>query len=470
MRKIHRRDFLKAAGVLAAASALTACGGSGSSSSAAAGSGAASSGSSAGASTLPTIDSINLGEDYQDIKADIKILTNRTDIVDTTYAGYAEQFHELYPNITVTYEALTDYEESLTLRIMTGEWGDICFIPTSVSKADLPSYFIPLGDMDTLDSIYNFIGDKAFDGKVYGIANGGNADGVAYNNRIWAEAGITEVPATPDEFLEDLQIIKDNTDAIPLYTNFAAGWTMGAWDAYIFGSATGDPEFHNELPHLSNPFSDRGDGTGPYAVYYTLYESVARGLIEDDPMSTDWESSKGRINSGEIATMVLGSWAVQQFKDAGPNPDDISYMPFPITVDGKRYAGAGGNYSYGINNKISSDNQIAAMLYVKWLLDESSIFIDEGCIPARKDGEMPDFLADFQGVELVSNNPPPEGEEDLFDEVNNQSEVGINNNDYTKSTILEAALTGSQTLDSIMDEWNQKWSDAQQLLGVEVHQ
>ena len=33
-------------------------------------------------------------------------------------------------------------------------------------------------------------------------------------------------------------------------------------------------------------------------------------------MSTDWESSKGRINSGEIATMVLGSWAVQQFKDA----------------------------------------------------------------------------------------------------------------------------------------------------------
>ena len=73
-------------------------------------------------------------------------------------------------------------------------------------------------------------------------------------------------------------------------------------------------------------------------------------------------------------------------------------------------------------------------------------------------------------VELVSNNPPPEGEEDLFDEVNNQSEVGINNNDYTKSTILEAALTGSQTLDSIMDEWNQKWSDAQQLLGVEVYQ
>lgn len=68
----------------------------------------------AGTSAVPTIDSINLGTDYQDVKADIKILTNRTDIVDTKYAEYAEQFHELYPNITVTYEAVTDYEEALT--------------------------------------------------------------------------------------------------------------------------------------------------------------------------------------------------------------------------------------------------------------------------------------------------------------------------------------------------------------------
>ena len=417
---------------------------------------------------VPTIDSINLGEDYQDVKADIKILTNRTDVVDTTYAKYAETFHELYPNITVTYEAVTDYEESLTLRLTTGDWGDICFIPTSCAKADLSNYFIPLGDLDTLDPIYNFASDKAFDGKVYGIANGGNADGIAYNKRVWEEAGITTLPATPDEFLDDLQKIKDNTDAIPLYTNFSAGWTMGAWDSYIFGSATGDPDFHSNMPHMANPFANRGDGTGPYAVYYTLYEAVARKLIEDDPMSTDWESSKVKINQGDIATMVLGSWSVQQFKDAGDKPDDISYMPFPITVDSKRYAGASANYSYGINKNSSEDNQIAAMLYVKWLLDESPIFKDEGCTPARKDGEMPDFLKDFDGITLVSNNAPAAGEEDLFDNVNLQSECGINNDDYPDCEILESALTGSKTLDQLMDEWNQKWTSAQEALGVDV--
>jgi ABC-type glycerol-3-phosphate transport system substrate-binding protein len=51
--------------------------------------------------------------------------------------------------------------------------------------------------------------------------------GVIYNKRIWKEAGIDKLPATPDEFLECLQKIKDNTDAIPLYTNFAAGWELG---------------------------------------------------------------------------------------------------------------------------------------------------------------------------------------------------------------------------------------------------
>ena len=213
MRKIHRRDFLKAGRRLAAASALTACGGSAARPALLPAAAPLLPAALPGPAPCPPLIPSNWARSIRTFKADIKILTNRTDIVDTTYAGYAEQFHELYPNITVTYEALTDYEESLTLRLMTGEWGDICFIP--------------LGDFDTLDPIYNFISDKTYGGKVYGIANGGNADGVAYNNRIWPRPASPKRPATPDEFLDDQQIIKDKTDAIPLYTNFAAGWDHG---------------------------------------------------------------------------------------------------------------------------------------------------------------------------------------------------------------------------------------------------
>ena len=420
-------------------------------------------------SDVPTIDKIELGKDYEDIEASIKILTNRTDIVDTVYKEYANEFMKLYPNIKVSYEGITDYEESLNLRLTTGDWGDICFIPTSVDKDELSQYFISLGDAETLDEIYNFCVTSQYDGQQYGLANGGTASGIVYNKRVWDEAGIKETPSTPDEFLDDLKQIQDKTDAIPLYTNFAASWPMGAWDAYIGITATGDADFmNNTICHMKDPFAKRDDMTGPYAVYYTLYSAVEQKLIEDDPASTDWESSKGKMNSGEIATMVLGSWAVNQCKDAGSTPDDVKYMPFPITVDGKRYAGTGGNYSYGINKKSSADNQIASMVYVKWLLEESPIFEDEGSIPALKSADLPEVLSDFEGVELLSDNPAKAGEETLFNDLNSESEVGINNDDYPDAQILEAALYGTSTLDDIMDEWNQKWSNAQEKLGVEV--
>lgn len=425
---------------------------------------------------IPTLDSIETddkgyAEAYKDVKATIKVLTNRTDIVDTVYKGYADQFHKLYPNITVEYEGITDYESTLDLRLTSGDWGDVCFIPTSLNKDELSSYFIPLGDYDTLNEIYNFCVEKSYDGKVYGLANGGTAGGVVYNKKVWKEAGIEQTPKTPDEFLEDLKIIKEKTKAIPLYTNFAATWPMGAWDAYIGIAATGNADFmNNDIVHTKNPFSKRSDMTGPYAVYYTLYEAVARKLIEDDPASTDWESSKGMINKGEIATMVLGSWAVQQCKDAGDNPKDVGYMPFPITVNGKQYAGAGGNYAFGINKDASEDNQIASMLYVKWLTGYSSIYEDEGSIPALKSGSLPAALSDFNGVELLSDNPAKEGEETLFNEVNSEGEVGINNDDKPDCDILEAALYGEKTLDQVMDEWNARWTAGQESVGVEVNE
>lgn len=431
---------------------LTACGGNG--------------GDSTETAEVPTIDEIN-GEDYKDLKADIKILTNRTDIVDTVYKGYAEEFMKEYPNITVTYEAITDYEESLTLRLTNGDWGDICFIPSTLEKSEMSEYFTALGDYETLNGIYNFVTEKTYDNTVYGIPNGGTAGGVAYNKRIWQEAGITELPTTPDEFLQDLELIKENTDAIPLYTNFSAGWTMGAWNDYVGIASNADPDYkNNKLLHQKDPFTKNDEMSGPYAVYYTLYEAVANKLVEEDPASSDWESSKGMINKGEVATMVLGSWCVEQFKEAGDNPDDIGYMPFPITVNGERAASSGGNYAYAINNKASKDNQIASMLYVKWLLEESTIFTDEGSIPALKGEPLPDSLAEFEGVELLSDNPPLEGEESLYDDIRNTAEVL--SGDYPVGEVLEAALYGTKSLDDLMNEWNQKWTDAQETFGVEI--
>ena len=132
------------------------------------------------------------------------------------------------------------------------------------------------------------------------------------------------------------------------------------------------------------------------------------------------------------------------------------------TVDGKQYASAGPDYCYGINVHSDYDNQLASMIYVKWLTEESNFSYDQGGIPICVGDEYPEVLAAFDGVELVADNPAPEGEEDLFGEINTESEIALNNDNTHVQNIVEHALSGDMTMEEIVDEWNQAWTDAQE--------
>ena len=418
--------------------------------------------------TLPTFDQIVLGENA-DLTAKIHFAYHRTDIPDKLN-GYVEEFRKIYPNVEIEYELITDYAENALLRVDNTDW-TIMGIPT-VQKDELSKYFVPLGSLEVLDGLYNFMSTQSFEGVCYGVPSTGNANGVLYNKRIFAEAGVTELPKTPDEFIAALKAVKEKTDAIPLYTNYAAGWTMGAWDAYIGVAATGKDTYMNqELPHAKDPFADQGNGTGPYAVYKILYDAVAEGLIEDDYTTTDWEGCKPMLNNGQIASMVLGSWAFTQMRDAegGEHPEDVGYMAFPISIDGKQYAPAGGDYNFGINAKASYEEKLASMYYLKWLTHESGFAYSEGGVPIDKNGQYPDLYAAFDGIDMLSDTDAVAGEETLLSEMNAESELNFNNGGNTKvQEIIEHAFNHDKSFDDIMADWNAAWSDAQAALNVEV--
>ena len=413
---------------------------------------------------------VELGKTGSDISATIKLLTHRTDMLQDSYTGvtfakYLTEFNKLYPNIKVEIEGITDYASVSLLRLQGGDWGDIMMIP-AIDKKELKNYFVSFGDLPTMEKQIKFATNWEYDNEVYGIPSTGNAQGVLYNKKVFKEAGITKLPA-------DLKLIKEKTNAIPLYTNYAAGWTMGAWDAYLGGSATGDADYmNNVLLHTKNPFKNYGDGTHAYAVYKVLYDAAANKLIEDDYTTTDWEGCKGMINRGEIGTMVLGSWAFTQMQGAGPNPDDIGYMSFPITINGKQYASAGPDYCFGINAKASETNRNAAMIFVKWFTEKSGFAYNEGGIPiAVEDNNYPAAYAAFSenNVAFVSDNPAAAGEADLFNALNSESELNINAGGNLKvQQIIEHAANGTKTFDAIMDEWNKAWSDAQTSENVEI--
>ncbi len=420
---------------------------------------------------VPTYSQVNVGTDYTDLTATIKWLHHKTDRAeDGTIDGMIAEFNKVYPNITVDAEAITDYAEDSLLRLSAGDWGDIMFIP-AVDKSELATYFQPLDSLENMSKEINFADAWQFDGTSYGVPYMANAQGVLYNKAVFEAAGITELPKTPDEFLAALQAIKDNTDAIPLYTNYAAGWTMGAWDAYVGVVSNGDDTYMNQkLVHTAEPFKDNGDGTGAYALYKILYDAVANGLIEDDYTTTDWEGCKGMLNRGEIGTMVLGSWAYAQMVEADEHGEDVGYMPFPMSVNGTQYALAGGDYNYAINVNASDDNKTASMVFIKWMTEESGWCFNEGGYTVAKDGKNPDMYAAFDGCTVLADQPSLAGEETFLNDVNAESELSINAGGNAKvQRIIEAAATGSETYDDIMADWTAAWNAAQEELSIEVN-
>ena len=389
----------------------------------------------------------------EDISGEITFITHRTDITDTLLQEYIDEFNKEYPNVKVNIEGITNYQDDIKVRMNTAEYGDVLMIP-DINKNEYSNFFIPLGSVDELSTKYRNMNDRAFDGQVYGIASMLTAPGVLYNKKVFESAGITDIPKTPDEFLAAMQKIKDNTEAIPYYTNYVAQWTLTQWEANR--CAYGDPEILIKMSHDDAPF---GQGTVHYEIYKLMYDLVKQGLVEDDPMSTDWESSKQMLADGEIGTMVLGEWAVSQVKALAENPEDIGYMPFPITAeDGKQYAEIASDFAYGVNKNTKYPE--AALAFLWWMVDKSGYAQHEDGIPAQLDADFPEALSAFEdaGVEFVTLTPPPAGEEDLFDSIDNGSEVGTWQPKWKLIMIESAIGNRSETYDEICDQMNKDWA------------
>ena len=147
-------------------------------------------------------------------------------------------------------------------------------------------------------------------------------------------------------------------------------------------------------------------------------------------------------------------------QEAGPNADDIGYMPFPITVNGTQYASAGSDYCFGVNKDSSTDNKIASMLYIKWLTESSNFAYDQGGVPVLKSQPYPDTLAAFDGIALVEDAPAPTELASLQADVNRESELSLNADQTHVQRIVEAVITGNETRDQIIDDWNTRWNAA----------
>ncbi|MFI5916893.1 ABC transporter substrate-binding protein [Dactylosporangium sp. NPDC051541] len=391
------------------------------------------------------------------IGGEITVLTQRTDIVNTVFRDYKKKFEAKCPGTTVKFEAITDYEGDVRVRMNTKNYGDVLLIPNSVTADQYANFFEALGTVDELQNKYRFVrSEGSFEGKVYGLSITGNAQGYVFNKKVWTQAGITEPPKTPEEFLAALKAIKDKTGVIPLYTNYKETWPLGQWEG-ARGAISGDPDAATKLARDDAPWAA---GKEHFVIDSLLYDAVKGGYTEPDPTTTNWEQSKGLLGTGKIATMMLGSWSIVQMQKAAANPDDIGYWPSPTQAGGKFHSVIGGDYKQAVNR--NSKNKATARAWIDWFDDESDYAVDKGGVPPLKSAPMPKTLADLTAakVELIEMNPAPKGEEGLVDKIGNTAEVALSDGKYRQRIVDAGRGAKKESKDQIFADLNKMWSEA----------
>lgn len=392
-----------------------------------------------------------------EVKGDIKVVTWRTDLVeDGTFDKYAEEFKKKYPDVNVTFEGITDYAGEMLTRMSTTNYGDVIGIP-AIKPDQYEQFLEPLGETASFEDTYRFLPAASFGGTQYGIAFGGNANGIVYNKKVFEEAGVTTLPTTEDEWLEALQKVADNTDAIPMYTNYKDGWPLTQSFGNL-GVVTDDPDAPITMAEDPAPWTE---GTDVYAIDSLLYDTVAAGLTEPDPLTTNWEQSKVDLGTGKIATMPLGSWAISQMQAAaeenGGSADDIGYMAFPANVDGTQFAVIGGDYNLAVSKHSAS--KAAAWAWIQWVVADSGYTEAQGMLSPVIDKELPPNLAGFTdaGVELMEINPAPEGKEGLINSIADDSQIDLYGPIYRQKLVDIARGAADGDKESYFAELNERW-------------
>jgi ABC-type glycerol-3-phosphate transport system substrate-binding protein len=401
-------------------------------------------------------------DDPSKVSGTITVLTHRTDLVqDGTMKKYAAEFNKTYPEVKVEFDAITDYEGEVKIRMNTENYGDVLMIPAVIEKKDYPRFFASLGTQAERSKTYRFTDYTTVDGKVYGQSPLGAVPGFIYNKKVWQDAGITDWPTTPAEFLDDLKAVKSKTDAIPYYTNFKDMWPLTQW-TQVNGSVSCDDQATTRLAE-GDPWAKGADVRTADTM---LYDIVKSGLVEKDPTTTNWEASKPKLAKGEIATMWLGSWAVIQMqgaaKQAGGDPDDIGLMPFPAQKDGTFCAVAQPDYNQAVN--IHSEHKEAARAWLDWFTDKSGYAADNLALSPLKAAPLPAVMKPYEeaGVKILDLDDTKGA---VVKSIDNQSEIGIYKPDYRQDLVDLARGATKGSLDDFLNGLGKKWTETQKSLG-----
>ncbi|MCL4238953.1 MAG: extracellular solute-binding protein [Anaerolineae bacterium] len=160
---------------------------------------------------------------------------------------------------------------------------------------------------------------------IYLIPMNAHLTGFWYNTKVMADAGITKMPETWDEFKEACVTLKE-AGVHPISLGSMNRWPAQYWFDYTV-SYTAGAEYRQKLMAGEAKYTDPEVVTAMEA----WKELTDLGCFAPDSNAYDWTEAADMVANGTAAMNLMGTWISGYLNGLGLEPGvDYDFFPFPV--------------------------------------------------------------------------------------------------------------------------------------------
>ena len=265
-----------------------------------------------------------------------------------------ENFGESLKEFVADYEAATgnkievqvypavEFDQVIRARVMSGQNFDLYRNDNSRQAEYLwpPEWPADLRDRPWIDRMSDTCKEMITwsDGRITSIPIINNsALGLIYNKKIFAEAGITDLPQTWPEFLDVCETLKQH-GVVPVNIQLASGSEFGTThmmhqlfaNIFITRGTEGALQLGDDLDHNRVKYSEVPEFV---TALTQMIELRDKGYINEDFITTSFEMSQDNVATGKVAMHPGADFILGPITDNYPEFDvneDIGFFMVPF--------------------------------------------------------------------------------------------------------------------------------------------
>ncbi len=228
------------------------------------------------------------------------------------------------------------YENGIQTKVATGDKPDLAFWqPTSsmLTALNAANNLQVLDDAPWIEDMDPDLQDLTgiLNGTRYAaLVTSPSVQGVYYNKKVFADAGITELPTSFEDMVAKARLIQDTTGVTPFFEQGNNGWSTQWWPQVLLADAAAEG-FYDDLNANKASFAD----DVVVEAITTFKDLIDEGLFNKDIVTATFEDQGDALLSGEAAMAVQINALFGQLQakaDTATLNETIGY--FPISPSG----------------------------------------------------------------------------------------------------------------------------------------